>query len=151
MLGNLFKKATSGIFGAASSALDAGSTDVREAMMAAAALVAFADGDVSDSEMDQVLAQIAGSEQLANVQEEASADFSKYVAQLEKTGRMGKRTVMKEVSDLANDTDKENKIRVLLIAIEVADADNNIDDDEMRVLKEIAAALGISDELNSLI
>lgn len=151
MLGKLFSKAKSGIFGAAAGALDAGQKDVMEAMMASCALVAYADGDVSDAEIDQTCTQIENSEQLANMADEAKEVFMTYVAKLEKTGRLGKRDVMKEITDLANDTSEENRVRVLLIGIEVADSEDGIDEDEMKVLKSIAAELKLSDKLSSLI
>ncbi len=151
MFGNLFGKAKTKLAGAASTALDAGNTDVREAMMASCALTAFADGDVSDDEIEQVVKQIEGSDQLKNIATEAKADFMKYVKMLETTGRMGKMEIMKEITDLANDTSEENKIRVVLIAIEVADSEGGIDDAEIKVIKNIASKLGIADQVTDLI
>lgn len=151
MLGKLFSKAQSLFSGAAATALDAGNKDVREAMMASCALVAYADGEVSDDEIEQTLAQIAGSAQLADCQDEAKADFMKYVNQLETTGRMGKAEIMKEIADLANDTNDENKVRVVLIGIEVADAEGGIDADELKVIKQIATKLGIANQVENLI
>ena len=151
MFGNLFKKATSLFSSTVTGALDAKQTDVREAMMASAALVAYADGDVSDEEIAQTIKQIEGSEQLSNVADEAKADFMRYVKMLETTGRMGKMEIMKEITDLANDISEDNKVRVVLIGIEVADAEGGIDDDELKVIKNVAAKLGIEDRVKELI
>lgn len=144
MFGNILAKLTGAAKEVANNALSSSDKDVMEAMMAGAAIAAFADGSIDPQEEDMVIEMVKNSDQLANFGDEPLVVFNKYVEQLKKLGRMGKRTVMKEIDDVANDTNEENKIRVLLIAIEVADADDNIDDDEKAVLKEIADKLGLN-------
>lgn len=143
MLKSLLNKLKGGAQELAGSALSSSDKDVMEAMMAGAALVAFADGDVSDDELDMVSNMIKHSEQLSEFGDDATAAFNKYVDQLEKLGRMGKRTVMKEIEDIVGDINEENRVRVLLISIEVAYADDVLEDVEEKVLKEIAGKLDL--------
>jgi tellurite resistance protein TerB len=143
MFGNLLKKLTGTAKELASTALNASDKDVMEAMMAGAAIVAVADGEISDEEITTVSAMIKGSEQLAAFGDDASACFTKYCDKLQKTGRLGAVDVMKEITDVEFNSE-DHKVRVLLIAIEVADADGNIDESEMKALNKIAKALGLT-------
>lgn len=144
MLGSIFRKLTGKAKELAGSALGSSDKDVMEAMMASCALVAYADGEVSDEEIAQTLAQIEGSDQLANVADEAKETFMKYVKRLETTGRMAKMELMKEITDISNDITSDNKIRVVIMGIEIADAEDGIDDSEMKVLRQIADKLDVN-------
>lgn len=143
MFGKLFEKLTGKAQELATTALNASDKDVMEAMMASSAIVAAADGDISDEEISTVSAMIKNSDQLADFQEDAPVVFNKYCAKLQNMGRMGQLDVMKEITDVEFNSD-DHKVRVLLMAIEVADADNNIDDDEMKALGKIAKALDLN-------
>ncbi len=144
MFGSIFKKLTGNAQALANSALGSSDKDVMEAMMASCALVAYADGDVSDEEIAQTIAQIEGSDQLAGMADEAKEVFMKYVKRLETTGRMAKMELMKEIGDITSDITDDNRIRVVIMGIEVADAENGIDDTEMKVLEQIAKKLDVN-------
>ena len=118
-----------------------GNTDLLEAIAAACALVAAADGDISDQELDTAINAVAANSTLSAAFDARTinAVMDKMLAQAN-TGRMGKRSLMKEVEDVAGKPDSE---MVLLIALDIADSDGNIDADERAVLDKIAATLSL--------
>jgi len=147
MFGNLLSKLKGGAESLVNSALSSNDTDVMEAMVAAGVLAAYADGDLSDDETKVVVGILGASKQLEVFGDEPIKLFDKYCDTMEVSKRTGKFTLMKEIADLKGD--KDNSIRVLLMAIEVSDADNDIDADEMKVLRAIAKELSL--ELNDYI
>jgi len=142
MLGNFFKKLKGGAENLATSALSSGDKDVMEAMVAAAVITAYADGDCSDDEVSVISKILATSTQLESFGDEPLLLFEAYCNKMEASKRMGKNELMKEISDLTGD--KNNSVRVLIMAIEVADADDDIDTDEMKVLEAIAKTLDLT-------
>lgn len=50
--------------------------------------------------------------------------------------------LMKEISDV--DSDEKQKEEAFIIAIEIADADGEIDETELAVLREIGKSLGLN-------
>jgi tellurite resistance protein TerB len=119
-----------------------GQTDFLEAVCAASALVANADGNVSDDEVDGIVKTIAANAAL-------SAGFTS--RQIEQTaeamikraqgGRMGRSGLMRELEDVAKDADKAEAVAIA--ALDVAEADGSIGAEEQAVLLKIGAALGI--------
>ncbi len=142
MFGSILGKIKGGAESLLTTALSADNKDVMEAMVAAGTLSAYADGDCSDDEVKVVAGILSASPQLEAFGNEPLELFEKYCNTMEVSKRTGKFTLMKEIQDLKGD--KENSIRVLLMAIEVADADNNIDAEEMKMLKSIADALDLN-------
>lgn len=128
----------------AEAAIPADNTDLMEGMVAAGTLVAYADGDCSDEEVTTIQAILNSSEQLKSFGNQPSAYFDACCDKIEASKRMGKVDLMKEIKDVADAGKEEDNVRVLIMAIEVADADDNIDEDEMEVLGKIAKTLGLS-------
>jgi len=142
MLGNILNRLKGTAGSLATSALSSSDKDVMEAMVAAATITAFADGDCSDEEVTVITNILDTSDQLEAFGDEPAELFEKYCKTMEASARMGKNKLMKEIKDVVGD--EENAIRVLIMAIEVADSDNNIDEDEMKVLKAIATTLNLN-------
>lgn len=141
MLGGLLKKLTGLAAGIASTSVKAGNKDLMEAMIASAVLVAYADGELEAEEVAKCKAIISTSTQLKAFGDEPMQVFDKYCDKMEGSARMGKMDLMKEIIDTK--AVKEDAQRVLIMAIEVADADGEIDDSEMKLLTEIASKLDL--------
>lgn len=122
----------------------ADNTDLMEGMVAAGTLVAYADGDCSDDEVSTIQAILNSSTQLKSFGNAPSAYFDACCDKIDASKRMGKVDLMKEIKEVGAKGVEEDSVRVLIMAIEVADADDNIDEDEMKILGEIAKALGLS-------
>lgn len=139
----MFAKFASKFKGA--SARIAGKTDLLEAVAAAAAWIAAADGDISDSEIDTAMGALTSHEVL-------SAAFSVQVieATMDKmikranAGRAGRSGLKKEIQDICGNESytKDDLELVFCVAIDVAD-DDGIDDDERKVLDKIGDMLGL--------
>ncbi len=123
----------------ANSSVKAENKDLMEAMIAAAVLVSYADGELSSEEVTTARNIVGSSEQLKVFGKEPMQLFDKYCDAMEASARMGKLDLLKEVSEAQGD----EKARILIMAIEVADADDNIDEDETVMLNTIANKLGL--------
>lgn len=119
-----------------------GRKDFLEAVCAASALVAAADGDVSDAEVDQTVKAVSSNASLSTAfkqsEIERTADAMLKRAQ---GGRVGRSGLYKELEDIADDHDMSET--VLLSALDVADH-GGIDDKEKAVLGQIAQRLGLN-------
>jgi len=116
--------------------------DLMEAIVAGAILVAYADGDASKEELTKLEDIIATNDNLKHFGSEIGATIEKYSLMLESGKRLGKIKLMKELADVASD--ENQKIEAFIIAIEIADADGEIDEDELKVLREIGKAFGLN-------
>lgn len=118
-----------------------GKKDFLEAVCAAAALVAYADGDATDGEVDATIKAITSNAALSGAFQgreiEITADTMMKRAA---GGRVGRNGLMKEIGDIKTDTDMAET--VLLTALDVADQ-GGIDDKETEVLKKIASELSL--------
>ncbi|CAL9960282.1 tellurite resistance [Vibrio phage D518] len=117
--------------------------DLFEAAVAAGVLVAYADGDCSDNEIDTLENLLQNNPALANFKSEISKQIGNYCNQMEASARMGKRNLMKEIKDCEHNHEEAETI--LIVALDVADADDDTsaDDAEGKVLKAIADELGL--------
>lgn len=118
-----------------------GRSDALEAVCAACAYVAAADGDISDAEVATTITTIQNNATLAGAfttqQIEKCADVMFNRAKGGRSGRLG---LKKEIMDIAND----NEIAeiVFVAALDVADH-GDIDEKEKKVLLDIAGMLGV--------
>ena len=120
----------------------AGNTDFLEAVCASAALVAAADGDISDEEV-AVAAK--------TVKSNATLNGAFKPAQIEKTidhmlnrvsaGRTGRMEVFKELGDI---DDAEMGETVYLTALDVAESCGDISSSERTMLEKIARTVGVN-------
>lgn len=116
--------------------------DLMEAIVAGSVLVAFADGDCSAEELTKLQGIIESNDNLAHFGSEIGTTIDKYSSMYESGARLAKVKLMKELEDVQ--ADEEQKIEAFIIAIEIADADGEIDDCEMSLLKEIGKKLGLN-------
>lgn len=117
-----------------------GRTDLLEAVCAASALVAAADGDVSDEELEATVKAVTANETLrvAFKPAEIEACIDKMLNRAN-GGRVGRMNLMKELDDIP----QEDGEMVLLSALDIAEADGNIDNDEIAVIEKIAGKFGL--------
>lgn len=116
--------------------------DLMEAIVAGAVLVAYADGDCSSQELEKLQGIIESNDNLKHFGSEIGATIDKYSNMYESGQRIAKMKLMKEIDDVQ--ADEEQKIEAFIIAIEIADADGEIDDKELAILKEIGKKLGLN-------
>lgn len=116
--------------------------DLMEAIVAGSILVAYADGNCSDDEMEALQLIIESNDNLKHFGSEIGQTIDKYSAMYEGGKRLARIKLMKELTDIS--ADEEQKIEAFVIAIEIADADGEIDEDEMKVLKQIGKAYGLN-------
>lgn len=138
-----------GIFGnikaklAGASSKYSGRKDFLEAVCAGAALVASADGKVDDSEIDATIKAISANESLnSGFDNRTIEQVANRMIDRANGGRVGRNGLYKEIDDIA--ADKDMSEIVLLTALDIADADGNMDDKEKAVLENIAKRLGLS-------
>ena len=147
MFKNIRNKLKGTFSGLAGSALSADSETTMEAMIAATVLVAYADGECSNAEVDKVNQLITSNPQLKEFHNEPVRLFDSYCDQMEASTISGKRDLMKKVLKMSGDV--EGSERVLIMAIEVAHADKAEDDEsplgdsEEQVLSDIARQLDL--------
>lgn len=118
-----------------------GRMDALEAVCAACAYVAGADGDISDDEVATTITTIqnnpvlAGSFTTQQIEKCADAMFARA-----RGGRSGRLGLKKEIADVASDAAIAEV--VFVAALDVADH-GDIDEKEKRVLMDIAGILGL--------
>ena len=120
-----------------------GRTDFLEAVCASAALVAFADGDISDVEVATTSMTVKNNPNLAKgfkpAKIEKCIDSMLKRAQAGKSGRMG---LYKEIDDITEND--EMCEAVYLTALDVAEGDGEVCEKEKAVLSRIAGRLGVN-------
>lgn len=118
--------------------------DLMEAIVAASVLVANANKTFSNEGMLKLQGIIEVNPSLKHLQSEIGATVDRYCEMYEASSRLARSKLMKEIEDLK--ADPEQKEEAFIIAIEIADADGNIDEAEMKVLNEIGKLLGLNAE-----
>jgi tellurite resistance protein TerB len=124
-----------------------GRTDFLEAVCAAAALVAAADGDIEDSEVKATVRAVKANKSLS-----AGFDQSAIEATINKMldraggGRVGRAGLWDEIREVAKDA--ELCQAVVLAALDVAEGDGEIEKEEQVVLERLAKELNV--DLNRL-
>lgn len=118
--------------------------DLMEAIVAGAVLVAFSDGDCSDEELQKLQGIVENNDNLKHFGTEIGKTIDKYCSLYESGARLAKSKLMKEIRDVS--ADEAQKEEAFIIAIEIADADGEIDDKEMAVLVQIGKEFGLKAE-----
>lgn len=137
MLGRLFgKKAEAAV------QKFSGRTDFLEAVCAGAALIAAADGEIEDSEVDATVKAVKANKALATGFDQITIDKT-INAMLDRAGggRVGRSQLRKEVLEIAKDPEMAEA--VVLTALDVAEADGEIEPAEQKVLETLAKDLGL--------
>ncbi|QVW56150.1 hypothetical protein pEaSNUABM6_00006 [Erwinia phage pEa_SNUABM_6] len=115
--------------------------DLAQAVVNAAYLVAYADGELEASEKAKIEQVLRANPVLANFQGELNQIAATIIAQLEADIGIGRRAALREISDVKGD--QRECEDVLDVAIAIAKADGEIEPEEEAVLKQIAEALGL--------
>lgn len=118
--------------------------DLMEAIVASAILVAYVDGDCSDTELQKLQGIVENNDNLKHFGSEIGKTIDKYCVMYEAGARLAKSKLMKEIRDVS--ADESHKIEAFIIAIEIADADGEIDDAEKAVLVQIGKEFGLKAE-----
>lgn len=115
--------------------------DLAQAVVNAAYLVAYADGELEASEKAKIEQVLRANPVLSNFQGELNQIAATIIAQLEADIGIGRRAALREISDVKGD--QRECEDVLDVAIAIAKADGEIEPEEEVVLKQIAEALGL--------
>lgn len=135
----MFKKLAEKLGGA--SQRIAGRTDILEACCASAALVAAADGDIDDGEVEAAIAAVKSNETLNQAfGDQAIMACMDKMLQKANGSFTGRAALMKEIGDIA----KEDGETVFLVALDVAAADGDIDEKELAVLNKVGGQFGLN-------
>lgn len=117
-----------------------GKTDFLEAVCAASALVATADGDLDDSELLAAVAAVKSNAALSGAFDARAIETTMDKMCSRAVGRVGKAGLFREIEDIKADHDMSET--ALLVALDVADS-GGISDDEKAVLAKIASTVGL--------
>lgn len=122
-----------------------GRKDFLEAVCAACALVAAADGEISDDEIKAATKSVSSNPTLTSAFK--PGDIDKTIDSMLKragSGRTGRMGLYKEIEDLAGDLEMGEM--VYLVALDVAEGGGSIGDKEKEVLTNIAKKFGINEK-----
>ncbi len=134
---SLFKK----LFAKATGAVSAFTNgDCAEALVGGSFICAALDGSTDESEVEKAIAMFETNERLTGF--DVNGLVGKWEKAVATSARMAKRDFFKLCESLASDAAQAEE--VLIAIIEVADADGNIDDDEMAFLEVTASKLGLN-------
>lgn len=124
-----------------------GRTDFLEAVCAAAALIAAADGEIEDAEVKATVKAVKANKSLAGGFDQGTIE-STVNKMLDRAGggRVGRMGLWDEIREVAKDNEMAQA--VVLTALDVAEGDGEIEDAEKKVLEKLAKDLSI--DLNRL-
>jgi len=124
-----------------------GRTDFLEATCAAASLIAAADGEIEDAEVSATVKAVTANKALANGFDGPTIEKT-INAMLDRAGggRVGRAGLRKEIMEVSKDAEMAEA--VILTALDVAEADGEIEPAEQKVLESLSKDLGI--DLNRL-
>jgi len=115
--------------------------DLAQAVVNAAWLVAFADGDCDALERAKIDQVLKTNPVLSNFTSELQEISTRIVNLLETDFKIGRRAALREIEDVKGDTREAED--VLDVAVAIAQADGEIEKSEMKVLEQIALVLGL--------
>lgn len=115
--------------------------DLMEAICAAAVLVAFADGELEDSEVKALQEIVQNQEALQPFGAEVGQAIDRYVGKVKAGKTVGRVQLMNEIKDVKADEDE--RTTVFAIAVDIANADGEVEPAELDVLKKIGAVLNV--------
>jgi len=120
-----------------------GRKDALEAVCAAAALIAAADGDISDAEVAATSKAVKANPSLtaAFAQRDIEIAIDAMMSRAE-GGRSGRQGLLREIEQIAADRDIAEI--VYLAALDVAESDGSIGEKEKAVLTRICTTLGLN-------
>lgn len=118
--------------------------DQMEAMVGGCLLVAAADGTIDKSETDKLDKLLRSNPDMKHFGSGITQTIARFTEQLEAGFRVGRLNIMREIEDIADDRDDAES--VLVNVITVAEADGEIDPEELLIINEIAERLNLRAE-----
>ncbi|EEU0929061.1 tellurite resistance protein [Escherichia coli] len=115
--------------------------DLAQAVINAAYLVAYADGECEASEKAKIEQVLRNQPALSAFTSEINAISATIIGQLDTNFKTGRRAALREIEDVKHDTREAED--VLDVAVAIAEADGEIEPEERKVLEEIAGVLGL--------
>lgn len=116
--------------------------DLMEAVVGGCLLVAYADGELEDSELINLEAQIAANPALEGFGGEINTVMSKFTQMFEAGPRIGQMKVLREIADIKTSPQEAEEVFVAMLTI--AEADGEVEPEEVAVLKKVGQTLGIN-------
>lgn len=118
--------------------------DFLEAVCAACALVAAADGDIEESEKRKVVSIVTGHATLGKLYQQNVIEQTADIMFKRAKDVSGRQQLARELDDIKGRPDGATMVEdVYLIALDIANADGEIEPQEDVVLKKIATRLGV--------
>ncbi|HZG29922.1 MAG TPA: TerB family tellurite resistance protein [Ensifer sp.] len=118
--------------------------DFLEAVCAACALVAAADGDIEESEKRKVVSIVTGHATLGKLYQQGVIEQTAETMFRRAKDVSGRQQLARELDDIKGRQDGATMAEdVYLIALDIANADGEIEPQEDVVLKKIATRLGV--------
>ena len=123
----------------------AGRTDFLEAVAASAAYIATADGSASDVEMEETLKVVMSLPELtAGFNDRQISDAVATMFKRAEGGLVGRMKLLNELDDVKKDANAGDMCEVILVtAIQIAAADDDIGEKEMAAMEKVAMRLGL--------
>lgn len=116
--------------------------DLMEAIVGGAMLVAYADGECEKEELEKLDKIVSSLPELKDFGSEISEIIGRFRGQLDAGFRIGRQTILNEINDIkGDDNDRE---RVFNVMLTIAEADGEVEPEEIKVLKEVGQRLGIN-------
>lgn len=142
------------MFGALKKAFGAGAREVQanysqnkdylEAVCAASALVAFADGELEEVEKSKVISLLSNHSTLGKMYDRPTIENTAEVMFKRAKDSSGRQSLARELDDIKGRADgKQMAEDVYLIAVDVSAADGEVEPEEKVVLEKIAKRLGV--------
>lgn len=121
-----------------------GRTDLLEAICAAGAYIAAADGEIEDKEVEALVKAVKANSTLTKAYDARAIDaaVNKMLDIAQGGTRVGKMNLMKEIREGAKTS--EDAELVVLVALDVSDADGENEPAEIEAAKKIARELGVN-------
>jgi tellurite resistance protein TerB len=116
--------------------------DLVEATVAAALLIAAADGKIEDEEVLKLQEIIEAMPSMQNFQSEIGVLTDKYSKLLKAGFMLGKIQLMREIRECKHSDNEAEDI--IVVALTIASADGEMEPEEIAVLKDICKALGVA-------
>jgi tellurite resistance protein TerB len=118
--------------------------DFLEAVCAAAALVAAADGDIEDSEKRKLVALISNHATLSKLYKQTDIETTADAMFRRAKEASGRQQLARELDDVKGKPNGAQMAEdVYLLALDIANADGEVEPQEDAVLKKIAGRLGV--------
>ncbi|MEW5609507.1 tellurite resistance TerB family protein [Pseudomonas juntendi] len=115
--------------------------DLMQAIVGGCILVAAADGEIEKSETDKIDQLIRSNKNLEHFGAEITATLGRFTEQLQAGFRVGRLNILREIRDIKNNPADAEEVFVNMIT--VAEADGDIEPEELKVLTEIGRELGL--------